>query len=131
MPQDIQTFSDITDIDTGDKLQVTVVLKPVGIVKYRCNLNNHYVESSVELNTTYYLDLLTQIDFNIEIISIVEGSGLEINLLEIDKKQVLPIYLNQATPQTNYLDRVGTWKFSTDQAFFPWYHKISGQGFIA
>jgi hypothetical protein len=131
MPQDTQTFSDITDIDTGNKLRVIVVLKPLGTVKYRCNLNNHCVESSVELNTTYYLDLLTTIDFNIEIISIVEGSGLEINLLEINEKQVLPIYLNQATPQTNYLDKVGTWKFSINEPFYPWYHAISGQGFIA
>jgi len=107
------------------------VLKTQGTVKYRCILNDHQVESTVDLNTTYYLDLLTTIDFSIEILSIVEGSGLEINLLEINKKQVLPIYLNRATPQTNYLDKVGTWKFSIKQPFYPWYHEISGQGFIA
>jgi len=131
MLQDTQTFSDITDIDTGNKLHVTVGVKTQGTVKYRCILNDHQVESTVNLNTTYYLDLLTTIDFSIEILSIVEGSGLEINLLEINKKQVLPIYLNRAIPQTNYLDKVGTWKFSIKQPFYPWYHAISGQGFIA
>jgi hypothetical protein len=131
MHQDIQTFSDITDIDTENKLQVTVVLKPQGIVKYRCTLNNHQVESTLDLNTTYYLDLLTTIDFSIEIISITEGGGLEIKLLEINKKHVLPIYLNRASPQTNYLDKVGTWEFSINESFYPWYHEISGQGFIA
>jgi hypothetical protein len=56
--------------------------------------------------------------------------AVEIVKLTIDGYEILPLYLSQATPPTNYLDFTGIWTLEIPN-FYPWYHAITGQGWIA
>lgn len=123
MFQIMQTFSDITAIDTSLQLVVELELK-VYDAEYTAQLNGVNV---VAPSTRFLFDLLSPIDFTIALTS----GKLEIAKLTINDLEVLPLYLNQAAPQTNFLDTPTNWRFRIDQPFYQWYHCISGQGFIA
>ena len=123
MPQTTQIFSDITAIDTSLQLVVELELKAYD-ADYCAQLNGVIIAAPF---TRFLFDLLSPIDFSIELYS----GRLEIVKLIINDLEVLPIYLNQATPQTSFLDKPITWNFQIHQPFYQWYHTISGQGFIA
>jgi hypothetical protein len=55
--------------------------------------------------------------------------AIEIVRLTIDGHEVMPLYLNQSVPPTNYLDFTDSWSLKIP-SFYPWYHKITGQGWI-
>jgi hypothetical protein len=59
------------------------------------------------------------------------GGAVEIKLLAINGQQVLPKYQHLAQPSTAWIDQEGIWEFTIDQPFYPWFHKISGQGWLA
>ena len=123
MLQTTQTFSDITAIDTSLQLVVELELKTYD-AEYTAQLNG---VSIVAPSTRFLFDLFSPINFSIELTS----GRLEIAKLIINDLEVLPLYLNQAIPQTSFLDKPTNWQFRIDQPFYQWYHTISGQGFIA
>jgi len=127
MHQDIQTFSDILDIDTRDQLQVRLVIVPHGSVHYRMRLNGHLIS---DLDTTYNLSLFSVVKLRCEIFDTSLGA-VEIKLLSINGQEVLPKYQHLATPSTAWIDQPGSWEFFIDKPFYPWYHEISGQGWLA
>lgn len=127
MHQDIQTFSDILDIDTRDQLQVRLVIEPHGSIHYRMRLNGHLIS---ELDTTYNLSLFSVVKLRCEIFDTVQGA-VEIKLLSINGQEVLPRYQHLAIPSTAWINQPGSWEFSIDKPFYPWFHKISGQGWVA
>lgn len=47
----------------------------------------------------------------------------------IDGFEVLPKYQHLATPPTAYLDFNGEWALHIPN-FYPWYHEVTGQGWI-
>ena len=51
------------------------------------------------------------------------------NNVTINKKEVMPIYLNQADPKTNWI--TDNWTLTVPGPFYTWYHQITGQGWIA
>jgi hypothetical protein len=59
------------------------------------------------------------------------GGAVEIKLLSINGQEVLPKYQHLATPQTAWIDQPGTWEFDIHGPFYPWFHTISGQGWVA
>jgi hypothetical protein len=59
-----------------------------------------------------------------------DPQAIEIVSLKIDDHEIMPLYLNQSSPPTNYLNFTGTWTFKIP-SFYPWYHELTGQGWIA
>jgi hypothetical protein len=127
MHQDIRTFSDILDINTCDRLQVRLVIVPHGSIHYRLRLNGHLIS---EADTTHTFDLLSSVHLKCRVFEPNSGA-VEIKLLSINGQEVLPRYQHLATPPTAWIDQTGTWQFDIHGPFYPWFHKISGQGWIA
>ena len=127
MHQDIKTFSDVLDINTQDQLQVRLVVVAHGDVHYRMRLNGHLI---AELDTTHTFDLLSSIHLKCRVIESNNGA-VEIKLLSVNGQEVLPRYQHLANPQTAWIDQTGTWQFDIHGPFYPWFHTISGQGWVA
>jgi len=51
-------------------------------------------------------------------------------VLAIDDKEIIPKYQHLAQPATDYLDSNDVWTLDIP-SFYPWYHTITGQGWIA
>jgi hypothetical protein len=128
MHQDIRTFSEALDIKTADKLQVELEVEAHGHVEYRMRLNGHLILDPV---TCLTLDLLSPVSLTCRVTHIQNGGALEIKKFNINGQEVLPKYQHLASPKTAWLDQIGMWEFHTDRPFYPWFHAISGQGWVA
>lgn len=129
MHQDIQSFSDLTVIDTSEMLVVAVQLRRHGDINFVFSIND---DRFTELSFSKKYPLNTQLTFRCEIIDFVENTGaIEIDAVTVNGKQVLPIYLHLGNPQTSYFNFKDPWVFQLDLPFYPWYHGITGQGWIA
>ncbi len=127
MHPDIHTFSDILAIDTQDQLQVRLVIAVHGAIHYRMRLNGHLIS---DLDTEYKVGLFSIINLQCTVFDVNAGA-VEICMLSVNGTEVLPRYQHLADPATAWIDQAGTWKFTIDQPFYPWYHRISGQGWVA
>jgi hypothetical protein len=127
MHQDIQTFSEALDIKT-DRLQVELELETHGHIEYRMRLNGHLILDDV---THLTLDLLSSINLTCRVTHINNGGALEIKKLRVNGHEVLPKYQHLAVPSTAWIDEVCVWELHTDRPFYPWFHEISGQGWVA
>jgi hypothetical protein len=123
----MKTFSDILDIDTADQLQVKLIIAVHGDIHYRMRLNGHLI---TDLNTEYTIDLFSPVDLKCTVIDHNNGA-VEIKLLAVNGIEVLPKYQHLASPQTAWINSNGSWKFMTNCPFYPWFHEISGQGWVA
>lgn len=122
MRHDIQTFLDLTDIDTSKLLQVDVVLIPSKDAVYQFTVNGIQLNS---LHSMLHFDLLANLKFNCNISS----GHVEVALIKINDREVMPVYLHLANPATNWITT--PWEFNIPGPFYPWYHEITGQGWIA
>ena len=127
MHQDINTFSDVLDIKTPDQLQVRLVVVAHGNIHYRMRLNGHLI---AELDTTHTFDLLSSVHLKCRVIDANNGA-VEIKSLTVNGTEVLPRYQHLAQPPTAWIDQEGTWQFDIPSSFYPWFHAISGQGWVA
>jgi len=128
MHQDIQNFSDLTVIDTSEFLEVRVTLRVHGEVKFEFSVNSDVFNTGT-FSSRYPIDTLFTFRCNVSELS--QGSAVEIVSVTVNDKKFLPIYLHLATPQTSYINFTGLWEFKIDRPFYPWYHDITGQGWIA
>ena len=125
----MKNFSDITAIDTAEKLTVDIQLKSYGRCNYTVQLNNKKINYCASRTN---FDLFDPIELSIDLMEFDEGSsGIEVQLLSINGLEVLPKYQHLASRSTNYIDKLGLWNISIPAPFYVWYHEISGQGFIA
>lgn len=127
MHQDIKTFSNVLDINTADQLRVRLVIESHGKIHYRMRLNGHLVS---DLESEYTLDLFSPISLVCTVID-PNGGAVEIKMLSVNGTEVLPKYQHLAKPQTAWIDTAGVWEFATSETFYPWFHRISGQGWVA
>lgn len=127
MHQDIKTFSNILDINTANQLRVRLVIATHGKIHYRMRLNGQLVS---EEESEYFLDLFSPVSLVCTVIDPNSGA-VEIKLLSVNDNEVLPKYQHLAKPQTAWIDTAGVWEFATSGSFYPWFHNISGQGWIA
>ena len=127
MHPDMNNFSDILDIDIQDQLQVRLVIKVHGTIHYRMRLNGHLIS---DLDTEYKLGLFSKINLKCLVIDANAGA-VEVCLLSVNGAEVLPRYQHLVQPPTAWIDREGAWEFTIDQPFYPWFHAISGQGWVA
>jgi hypothetical protein len=123
-----KTFSDITAIDTKNRLFVQLHLVRHGYTHSRCTLNQ------VPINGdwfNFHVDLFDPICVEIDLLDFRPGSsGIEVGLI-INQYEILPKYRHLATSSSNYIDKLGKWQFKVPKNFYLWHHNISGQGFIA
>jgi len=121
MPQDIQSFSDIMDIDTQNKLIVTIDIKIHREPNYIFTVNGKFA------NTIMYFDLLDDLVFEYKNLG---GDGaLEIVDISVNGHHILPLYLNHGTPPTNWLENID-WRFVIPAPFYSWHQEITGQGAV-
>ena len=120
--QNTQSFSEITAIDTSNKIKITVDIKVFDKAKYQLLINNHNVIKD------FTVDLLDPI----EIIIHKTGEGLvDIASIILNDCEVMPLYLSHSLPPTNRLTSETTWHLSIKPNFYVWYHYVKGNGWIA
>jgi hypothetical protein len=68
------------------------------------------------------------LDISIQLIDRQHPDALEVSLT-VDGHEVLPKYQHLASQQTCYIDSNDLWNFKIDN-FYPWYHQLTGQGWI-
>jgi hypothetical protein len=129
MLQNIQTFSDLSAINTHAQLSVELCVQRHGIIDCDVMLNGQTV-TGAEYNTR--MDLLSPIILECHVRSFIEGSsGLEITKFSVNGMEILPLYQHLSSDGSCYLDRLGHWNISIPSSFYTWYHTITGQGWIA
>jgi len=117
----MKNFYEVTDIDVSNSLTVMVELVEHNNPKYLFTVN----EVSVQTNCTLLFDLLTNLHFK----CYVENGAIEIKKISINAREIMPVYLNLSEPPTNWI--TNKWSLSIAKPFYPWYHEITGQGWIA
>jgi len=122
MPQDIKNFYNLLAINTANKLNVEIVLQPHDSAEYRFTINEQTVDTQ---NAILYFDLFDTFHFNC---SIIKGA-VEVIKIAINGHEIMPVYLHLAEPSTNWI--TSKWELNITEPFYPWYHKITGQGWIA
>jgi|688.fasta_scaffold05584_20 hypothetical protein len=122
MYQDIKNFYNLLAIDTANKLTVEIVLQPHDLAKYLFTVNNQTVDNQ---NLILYFDLFDSFHFNCS----VTTGAVEVTRIAINGHEIMPVYLHLAQPNTNWI--TNNWELCVPGPFYPWYHKITGQGWIA
>jgi len=126
----MKNFSEATVIKSELKVSMSLTLEPIGKVPCVVQINNSIVFENILTDTIILnrdLGLEDTIDINIQIHR--HHPDAVIVSLIVENKEILPKYQHLAEPPTNYLDQSGTWTFRISN-FYPWFHKITGQGWI-
>lgn len=114
----MKNFSEVTVIDTAQKLAVLVEIVEHDNPTYQFTVNDQLA------NTILYLDLLEPLTFKCH----VENGAVEVKIT-INGHEVMPIYQHLANPATSWV--TADWMFQIPQPFYIWYHTITGQGWFA
>ena len=122
MPQDIKNFYNLSAIDTANKLKVEILLQSHDSAEYLFSTNNQAVDAQ---RSILYFDLFDSFHFNCS----VSKGAVEVAKITINGYEVMPIYLHLAQPNTNWITE--NWTLDIPGPFYPWYHKITGQGWTA
>lgn len=123
MHQDSQTFSDITAIDTRARLSVIVTATAHGDIEYIITLNKARIESG-----QHQIDLIEPICLEVDVVRCIHGA-VEIGI-EVQGKELLPIWGHLTSSGSCYINHTGKWRFQIPMAFYPWYFEQSGVGAI-
>jgi len=118
----MKNFYELTTIDTKKKLVVYIELVLHDNPIYTFTVNDLVID---KLNCILYFDLFETLNFFCK----VKKGAIEIKKITINDKEVMPIYLSYAEPKTSWITE--DWTLNIFQPFYPWYHKITGQGWIA
>lgn len=127
MLQDTPTFSQALDIDTTKALEVRVELRNHGNIEYRFRINGHLV---LDPSSIWYFDLFSPIHLHC-LVTRATNSALEIVNFSVNHIVILPKYQHLARPACAWIDQEGVWDFHMPGPFYPWFHEISGQGWVA
>lgn len=117
----MKNFSDITAIETANRLEIYVELAEHNSPVYDFTVNG----VSVAVTGTYYFDLLTSLHF----ICAIKSGAVEVAKITINGNEVMPLYQHCSEPATNWI--TNDWVFEIPGPFYPWYHQITGQGWTA
>ena len=118
MPPDIKTFSDLAAIDTAALLRVTVVLVPHDDADYQFTINDLPV-------CTAEFNLLSPLHFKCT----VKSGAVDVASILVNGCEVMPKYQHLSIPKTSWI--TDEWELIIAEPFYPWYHRITGQGWIA
>jgi hypothetical protein len=127
----MKNFYEATVINPTLKLKMVLELKAIGICPCQIFINNNLEFYGGLIGTNIFikeLDLTAPITIEIKI-DRQHPQAIEIINLAIDNYKILPLYQHTANPPTDYLDFTGSWSLKIPN-FYPWYHEITGQGWI-
>jgi hypothetical protein len=117
----MKNFYEITVIDIDNQLEVEVELIEHDSPVYTFTVNDLPVVSSIR----FAFCLLDEFKFCCDVTS----GAIEIAKIAINGHEILPKYQHLATPPTAWI--TNSWHLHIPQPFYPWYHQITGQGWIA
>ena len=126
----MKNFYEATVIKPSLTIKVRLTLDPIGSLPCVVKINGITVHEDIIRNTKEIIQnipLNNAVDISIKVYR-HHPDALQVSLT-IDDHDILPIYQHLANPPTNYLDFNGEWTFSIAD-FYPWYHEITGQGWI-
>lgn len=127
MSLDIKTFSETLAIKLPLKVSITV--KVHGLVHGHVEFNGMRCSEGVnkfEVGIRDRLELVSIID------QFEEGtSAIEIKDFTVNGYNIIPTYQHYSNTGNGYHDFIGKWEFRIPTSFYSWYHKVSGQGWIA
>jgi hypothetical protein len=129
----MKNFSEATVIKPNLTLKMVFDLEAIGICPCQIKINEQleFYGDLVGKNTFIkHLPLTDPINISITTRERQHPQAIEIVGLKIDDHEIIPLYLNQSNPPTNYLDFTGVW-ILTIPNFYSWYHELTGQGWIA
>jgi len=115
----MKNFLDITAIDISNQLEVEIELIEHNNPKYTFTVNDLPVQPKM------YFGLLD----NLTLCCKITSGAVEVAGVKINGHDVLPVYQHLADPPTNWI--TCNWTFEILEPFYPWYHEITGQGWIA
>lgn len=118
----MKNFLDIMAINTVDQLVLDIELVEHHNAQFCFFVNKTRLDNKREL---IYLDLMQSIKFTCH----TSTGAIEIKALFINGNEILPRYQHLADPATNWI--TGNWTFEIPGPFYPWYHRITGQGWTA
>jgi len=127
----MKNFSEATIIKSALTVNVKFTFTPIGQVPCLVKFGNKTLyEDTIKEPLTVDLDvpLTDPIDLSVQIYR--HHPDAVIISLTIDDINIIPMYQNQATPPTNYIDFNSTWTLNIPN-FYPWYHELTGQGWVA
>lgn len=127
----MKNFLQATVIKPTLTINVKFTITPMGRIPCLVNLGAKTLyEDTIKETQTFEFDLpLTDpIDLSVQIYR--HHPDAVIVSLTIDDINIIPMYQNQAIPPTNYIDFNSTWAIKIP-SFYPWYHELTGQGWIA
>lgn len=128
----MKNFYEATVIKPTLNLNITVTLEPVGECFCLFTINKQLWWGDVLKETTSF-HAQSPLDAPIEFMikpTRQHPQAIIVKDISIDGHSIMPIYMNQANPPTNYLDFNHPWKLKISN-FYPWFHEITGQGWIA
>ena len=128
----MKNFYEATVIKPDLKLKMVLELKAVGVCPCKISINDHLEFYGGLVGNNMFikeLDLTDSLAIKITV-DRQHPQAIEVVKLSIDGYEVLPKYLSLANPPTVYIDITGDWTFNLP-SFYPWYHEITGQGWVA
>lgn len=118
----MKNFLEITAIDTANQLAIEIELIEHHDAQFLFFVNETKLDKCRQI---VYQDLMQPIKFVCQ----TNTGAIQIAKLFINGHEVLPRYQHHASPPTNWI--TGSWKLEIPGPFYPWYHQITGQGWIA
>lgn len=115
----MKNFLDITDIDIANQLKVEIDLLEHNSPIYTFTIN------SIPIQPVMYFGLLEDLSFCCQ----VKSGAIEIAKIIINDQEVMPIYQHLSAPPTSWVTQ--NWALDIPGPFYPWYHRITGQGWTA
>ena len=127
----MKNFYEATVIKSDLKLKMVLELKAIGICPCQIFINDNLeFYGGLVGNNTFIKELPLTDPIHIKItVDRTHPQAIEILNLSIDGYGILPVYQHTANPPTDYLDFSGNWTIEIPN-FYPWYHEITGQGWI-
>lgn len=129
----MKNFLEATVIKSQAKLNLSIFLKSVGECECRLIVNNIVISDGI-LPQSFEFETQVRLTDPINISMVINNrqhpQAVIINGIYIDGYEIMPKYQQHSIPPTNYLDSNLTWTLEIPN-FYPWYHGITGQGWIA
>lgn len=127
----MKNFSEATTIKPTLTVRLKLTVTPVGCVPCLVKFGTKVLyEDTIKETQKFELDLplMDPIDLTVQIYR--HHPDAVVLTLSIDDYDILPKHQHLATPPTDYIDFNSVWSFKIPN-FYPWYHTITGQGWIA
>ena len=128
----MKNFLEATVIKSTLKLDVSILLVSVEQCDCILTVNGQILLQGILNQSVKFkaqVRLTDSIDISIAVQNRQHPQAVIISSIYIDGHEIMPIYQQYSNPPTNYLDFTGIWTLKIPN-FYPWYHEITGQGWI-